>query len=165
MAVLATFATVTGSLKAAGETIKAMISLRDTAAFQTKAIELQGQISATMADAISAYEAQTAALKRVDELEQEMARLKTWDAEKQRYELKKLGHEGVFAYALKADAQGPEPAHWICPDCYQNGEKSILQQITRYPGRADVRACQRCSWEIYVSGGWMPDHAKAKRSR
>lgn len=164
MADASTIQIAIGSIKTAAETVKSLINLRDLAMMQSKAIELQTQILSAQGSALEAYETQTTLLREVRELKEEMARMKTWDAEKQRYELKKLGHEGVFAYALKADAQGAEPPHWICPDCYQKGEKSVLQQITRYPGRADVRLCQRCGWEIYVSGGWMPDHAKAKRS-
>lgn len=164
MSVLATFSAVTGTLKAAGETVKTMIDLHDAAIFRAKAIELQQQISSALADSISAYESQAAALQRVQELEKEVTNLKAWDADKQRYELKELGTQGIFAYTLKAEAQGTEPIHSICPDCYQQGIKSIVQQVTRFPGRTDVRICQRCGWEVYAMGAWDPAHGGTKSS-
>ena len=70
----------------------------------------------------------TAAIDRVAELEEKLARFETWDTESKRYELKQL-ISGVptFAYALKADAQPSEPFHCICANCYQRRLKSILQ--------------------------------------
>ena len=63
----------------------------------------------------------TAAVDRVTELEEKLASFETWDAEKQRYELKQLVPTGpTFAYALKPDAQSGEPFHCICATCYQN---------------------------------------------
>jgi hypothetical protein len=55
-----------------------------------------------------------------------VAELETWNAEKQRYELKDVGW-GSLAYALKEDARGTEQVHQICAACYQHDKKSILQ--------------------------------------
>ena len=148
MAVLATFATVAGSLKTAADTVKTMINLRDAAAFQPKANELQGQISAALADAIAAYEAQTAQLQRIRELEDEVRSLKTWEAEKQRYALQRLP-PGIFVYSLKSDMAAGEPPHSICQTCYQRGKKSILHEDETHNGVHNIE-CAECGTKLLV---------------
>ena len=109
-------------------------------------------------------------LQQVRELEEQIAKLKALDAEKQRYELKELKREdgvfaeGIFVYALKADAELPEPPHRLCANCYHNGQKSVLQKEDRNPGRAEVLICHRCGAENYVAGGWQPEHSGRRRT-
>jgi hypothetical protein len=55
-----------------------------------------------------------------------MAQLEAWETEKKRYQLTDYGR-GTFAYALKPDAADGEPPHRVCANCYQHGQKSILQ--------------------------------------
>ena len=87
-----------------------------------------------------------------------IAGFETWDAEKQRYELKPIGTQGVFAYSLKPEHENGEPPHWICPDCYQDRKKSILQTVIKTPGMARVAICQRCKFSTYTSGIWQKEH-------
>jgi rubrerythrin len=150
MPVLTTFATVAGSLKTAAETVKSMINLRDAAVFQVKANELQSQISSALADALSAYEAQTAQLQRIRELEKEVADSETWKTQEQRYELKNLGY-GALTYMLKPSARGSEPPHWVCAHCFQKRQIFILQFTVQGRTQKDARRgwfCPSCHNEI-----------------
>jgi hypothetical protein len=141
------------ALKSALDIAKAIKGMSDAAAINAAVIELQGQILAAQAD-------QFALLEEKRAIEAKLAQLETWEAEKQRYELKDLRGDGsVFAYALKEAMVGGEPPHSICPDCYLRGVKSILNQVTRVPGRCHVLVC---GWEAYTSGQWMPEHGKTK---
>lgn len=104
--------------------------------------------------------------QKVSELEAKLASYEDWESQKLRYELKDHGNGGVFAYALKAGVEPPEPAHSICPDCYQNRQKSILQTEMRAPGMSHVLVCRMCSWEGYTSGFWRPEYGgKPRRTR
>jgi len=114
---------------------------------------------------LTAQQQQSELIERVRTLETEVANFETWETEKKKYRLEQLSAHGIYAYEIKEEARGSEPTHWVCPDCYQNRKKSILQQITRVPGRADVRLCQRCGWEVYVLGLWQPEHAGKSASR
>ena len=136
---------------------KALKDMNDSAVRNAAVIELQEQI-------LSAQAQQATLISRVSELEEKVRGFETWDAEKQRYEMHELGR-GTMAYRRKADTQPTEPAHFICPDCYQNGDKSILQHVIRHPGRCDVRHCQRCGWEAYVSGAWTSEHGGRPATR
>ncbi len=72
-------------------TLKGFKDINDANVRNTVAIELQQKI-------LSAYQDQAALAEKVSELEKEVAQLKDWDAEKQRYELKDIG-QGCVAIA------------------------------------------------------------------
>jgi Zn finger protein HypA/HybF involved in hydrogenase expression len=115
-----------GALQSASNIIKTLAGLRSEGERSTKLIELQSQIVAAQASAIQANLAQSNLIDRVHQLEAQIAQMEAWSAEKQRYELKAIS-TGAFAYALKTDASGTEPAHYICQPCYEKGKKRILQ--------------------------------------
>lgn len=117
---------ITG-LRAALDLTKAMIGLRDAEAFRAKSIELQGIILETMDEAIKAREAHSAQIDRIGQLEKEVARLKAWDGEKEKYQLKRVGISGLVRM-LKPDERGSEDPHWLCPNCFEHGEKSYFQK-------------------------------------
>ncbi len=159
---MAAIAAAASALKNAYDISKAALGMRDAALVQSKIGEMQGEISSALASAIAAQTDQMAMLRRIGELEKEVVNFETWKTEKERYELKELAPQGIYAYAIKEAVRGAEPAHWICPDCYESRHKSVLQQVTRYPGAADVRLCQRCGWEAYVRGGWQAAHTGSR---
>ena len=132
------------SLRAALDITKAMIGLRDAEAFRSKSIELQQVIIDALTQGIEAREAYAAQLDRVRALETEVASLKAWDAEKQDYELKRVG-DGAVAYMLKPDKRGSEPPHWLCPNCYAKGQKSFLNPVGASVGRGWLYNCAICS--------------------
>lgn len=138
------------SIKASLDLAKAMVGLRDAEAFRTKSIELQQVILEALDGAISAREAYSKQLDRISALEAEVADLKAWDAEKQRYELKPVGY-GVMAYMLKPDARGSEPPHWLCPNCFAKRQKSFLQSSGAKVGRDTVYKCVGCAGTVAVT--------------
>lgn len=142
-----------GLFKSALDLLKTLKDVNDTAARQGIAIELGGKI-------LAAQEQQASLIEQIDTLKAEITSFETWDAEKQRYELKPLGNAGVFAYSLKPAHENGEPPHWICPDCYQDRKKRILQMVIKVPGMARVLVCQNCGFSIYTSGVWQKDHGK-----
>jgi Zn finger protein HypA/HybF involved in hydrogenase expression len=115
-----------GALQSASNIIKTFAGMRGDSENSAKLLELQKQIMAAQTSAIQANAAQTALIERVRDLEAQIAKFETWNAEKQRYELKAIS-PGALAYALKAEASGSEPPHYICQTCYEKGKKSILQ--------------------------------------
>jgi hypothetical protein len=147
-----------GALQSASNIIKSLAGLRSDSERSAKLIELQSQIMSAQTSAIQANTAQTALIDRVRQLEAEIACLETWSTEKQRYELKAL-RPGSFALALKADAQGSEPSHYICQACYASGKKCVLQLrpaglLKKQNGIHDMYVCPGCRAEIvWGSGG------------
>lgn len=91
-----------------------------------------------------------AALDRVRALEAEIAEIKARKGDLERYELKGIGG-GAAAYMLKPEARGAEPPHWLCPACYANGKKAILQRTVQ-TGHGHLYTCGGCSAKTVV--GW-----------
>jgi hypothetical protein len=131
-----------GIFKTLLDTAKGLNDIHDATIRNSVAIELQEKI-------LTAYEAHAALLQRVRALEEEVASLKTWDTEKQRYELVEL-HGGSLAYAVKESMRGSEPPHYICASCYQQGHKSLLQGMDVYHGGHQLH-CPRCQLKIVHS--------------
>jgi len=149
MATLTALSSAASSLQAAGQLVKSLIGLKVTADVQAKIIELQAVIFAAQGDALAAQSEQFALAQRVRDLETEVAKAKAWEAEKERYQLQEFP-TGVFAYALKPDAANGEPPHRICPNCYQEGRKSILQIVFKERG-GEVVDCQRCGKRLELA--------------
>jgi hypothetical protein len=146
---MATIAAAVSSLKAAGDMAKALVGIRDGAILNQKVIELQGVILAAQSDALAAQSDQFALLERVRELEADVARLKTWNAEKERYVLTEIG-TGAFAYLIKPARRGAEPVHCICVQCYEAGRKATLQLKSNTYGCV-ILECPGCKNEVVAS--------------
>ncbi len=132
--------------KTAFDIAKGLKDINDATIRNGAIIELQEMI-------LSAQQSQSTLIERISELEKEMARLKDWETQKQRYELKHIPPSTkVLAYELKPDMAGGEPPHWICTTCYENGKKGILQPETRNPGRCYVMVCHLCKSVLRVTG-------------
>lgn len=154
------------SLKAAKDVAEAMLSVSETTDLQSRMIEFQSKIIDANNAANEAQYERAALYERIGTLEQEVADLDTWNTEKQNYQLKDVtSGRGGFAYVLKEDADTRDPPHSLCANCFQRGEKSILQRETRNPGRAYVLVCHNCGLDIYISGSWAPEHARANALR
>ena len=147
------------ALKNAFDLAKSFIGIRDTATFNDKVIELQSLILEGQRSMFASNEAYAVQVKRVSDLETEMARLKAWEGEKQNYELKTIA-SGAVAYMLKPAMRGSEPPHWLCPHCYENGKKAIFQ-ATGEGARFDrIYQCPSCAGRICSTGGGAPKWAK-----
>jgi hypothetical protein len=128
------------SLRAAAEITKS-IKESDPGEFRSKLFELSREI-------MSAASCALAVQSKHRELEEEISRLKTWNAEKYRYELQSVG-PGATAYVLKESMRGIEPMHWLCADCFQTGKRRFLNET-----HSDLHflyyKCGECNYKIRV---------------
>ena len=139
------------SLKGAKDLAESMIGLRDAAAFQGKVIEFQAVIMDAQQRVFAAQEERTTLIDKVRELENQIVGYENWAAEKQRYEMKRVGYgQRVVIYELKPDMAGGEPPHSICANCYQKNEKSILQEEER--GGGVYLYCPKCETNLLTQG-------------
>lgn len=139
-----------GAVKTAFDMAKALQGIHDTVARDRAVIELQKEI-------LVALSAQSALVESEGALKKEVADLKEWGADKQRYKLTEL-NPGVLAYSLKKGMEDGDPPHNLCTSCYQSGFKSILVSATWNPGRCHVLVCNDCGWYGYLQGMAMSEH-------
>lgn len=149
---VATISGAVSSLQTAAQIAKSLIGLRDTAMIQGKVIELQSAILAAQSSALTAQSEQSTLIERIRELEKKIADLEAWETEKERYALREIS-PGAIAYLVKASAQGSEPVHAICTNCYQHGRKSILQWFVGGFGTDATFDCPSCKVRVEATTG------------
>lgn len=137
------------SFKSISDIMQALLALKVESEVRGKVVELQSAILSAQSSAMSAYTDLLAATKRTEELEKELAALRAWEAEKQRYALTEVDPR-VFVYVLRQDASQGEPTHWLCANCFTGGQKAILQFDHGTSAGQDIHVCQRCKSEIKV---------------
>jgi len=127
------------------------MGLRDSAKLLEKTVELNQQIAAAQSALFSAQSEQTMLVKKIDDLEKEIDRLKAWEVEKNRYKLVRY-EPGVLVYYLKSEENNGEyPAHNLCSGCYDKGVKGILQATPQLQARYRVHVCDRCGVKLAFS--------------
>ena len=125
-----------------------MKDVNDANVIQTKTFELTREIMAAQSYAMEAVAAQSALIDRIRELEASVASFEAWERQKDRYELKRY-EPGVFLYDLKPSMANGEPAHCICPKCYEHKKRSILHGTSLFQGR-ETLMCHECSGQFIV---------------
>jgi hypothetical protein len=143
-----------GSIKAAGDIANAMLKLHDAKALQEKTIELNRAILSAQQDAIAANAAQSELIARIDQLDKEISNLKSWEADKARYQLTEIGG-GVVALSIKDNMRNGEAFHRLCANCAANGRKSYLQPQIHGP-YYEAYKCHSCGEELSIDKGKPP---------
>lgn len=154
------------SIKAAKEMFNAVIGVRDGKIAKEEIWKVKEAFGNALEITTSLQEERTAILKRLHQLEDEIANMKKWDGEKEKYELKNVSlipRVEIFAYARKESPDSSGPLHNLCAQCYHEGKKSILQGETRNPGICRVLMCHLCGSDLYIAGRREPSHVKSKR--
>jgi len=121
---------ITAMLPAVNQAVKTATGIlhlvKDTETKQ-KVIELQTAIL-DLHDRVRLAQSEQDELAKVkDELERKLMEYERWDAQAARYELRELA-DGIFVYALKPEHKGSEPLHYLCPHCFNQKKRSILQR-------------------------------------
>lgn len=145
------------SLKVAGEIAKGLIDLKTTTEVQAKAFELGRMILDAQGDLLAANAAQAALIGEVSDLKGQIARMKNWETEKQRYKLI-APFPGCMVYALKKSMSGGDTPHYLCTTCYQKGQPTILQCRENPPPKGGGMGhssynCPECKTEART--GWV----------
>jgi hypothetical protein len=128
------------ALKAAFDITKGLKDIDDATRRNAAVIELQEKI-------LSAQAAQAELVEIVGELKKRVTELEDWGTERQRYGLTDVGL-GSLAYTLKESIRGTELPHSLCPNCYQRGQKSILQPRTS--GHGKELFCPHCKTTLLI---------------
>jgi hypothetical protein len=128
------------SLKSAGEILKSLNSLRTDSKVRNLVIELQNQILEAQRSALLAQEEQ-------NQIRRELAEVRSWETEAARFRLTEIS-SGVFVYAVRPEAKGDEPDHWLCPICFSHKKKAILQWSNTDGLNKKTFHCQGCNNDV-----------------
>lgn len=148
------------SLLAARDIAQGLNSLDKTVDIGHVRLELIGKLIEAQDALLSAKQNASTLEGRIAELEGEIMRMKDWSAEREKYQITQID-AGAFAYMAIPGMEGSEPAHWLCAQCFDAGQKSILQSNGTEPsGRGGLNTryrCNRCEMNISVFSGRRPE--------
>jgi hypothetical protein len=134
-------------LNAAGDVIEKLIKTRDLVKFGDTFRKLLSEIIAAQRGVLEAAEREAALQARISELQKELTRFETWDAEAARYEMKTLSGD-TFVMMLKPEARGAESPHWLCMNCFNDRKKSPFQYTPDIAAGRRAYQCHGCGSRI-----------------
>ena len=148
---IAETAAVLGSVKTIYDLTKGLQAMQTDAEIKAATAELLNAIITTRQQVLETQEAETALLTKVRGLEEEVQRLKAWDGEKQRYEMKRYW-PGVVAWTLKPSMANGQPTHSLCAQCFHGGKPGYLQATGDSHLRRPIHRCSSCSVSTPIGG-------------
>lgn len=143
----------------ASKTAKGVIDATVEVETQKAMIDINNEIIAAQQSSISAQKEHSDLLDRISTLEAEITEMKDWSAEAARYEKKIVSPQGVIVYALKEAEQDGEPPHELCPNCFADGKKSIMQPTPAIAPRIRrrIHKCPSCALELAYTSNRSAD--------
>lgn len=149
------------SLSSAGTILKALLGMKVDQEVRSKIVELQNEILSAQSAALNSLAEKAALLGRIEALEQELRSINSWEDEASRYCLTEFP-TGVQVYILREDRANAEPSHRLCPTCFQEKRKSILQVKNKHSGGESVE-CLICKRKLILSPFPTPQVVSAGR--
>jgi hypothetical protein len=141
--------TAIAGLKAASELGTLMLKIKVDAAVTDKVIESQAAIFGAQSAMIELQSKHQELLEENSHLKQKLIEIENWDVEAQKYVLTEVGSRKGVVYALKPEHRDSAPLHYLCPECYQEKRKSILQNTGSISGRTGY-FCSRCPTKVQM---------------
>ena len=114
------------STKILADLLKATHSLSNYSELLTAVTDVQMKLTDAIASELTSQEKQAALAEKIRGLEKQLAEVKGWEAQIQRYALFELPIKAL-AYALKPGMEQGEPLHYLCTSCVDKKQKSVLQ--------------------------------------
>lgn len=146
MEIVSTIAGVTSLITSISGFVKTVAEKSNDSSLQSQAIDLNSKIIELQQLVLSIQVSNQEIVLRNNQLEKEKIELLNWESEKAKYELTKWRSD-VFVYSLKSDDNTSEPPHNICPKCYSEHKKSIIQFHKNYPP-SKIYICHTCKSEF-----------------
>ena len=128
------------SFKSAIEIIKSISNKTKDINFKNKIIELQNLI-------LSLQSEYSTLLDIKNQLEKKLVEYENWDKTESQYQLKEIT-PGIRVYSSKEDSGLSDSDHWLCPNCFNDRKKSILQ-LERDEGKlGQYYICPKCKTRL-----------------
>ena len=118
------------SLNTAKELMKATFGVVKDSATRDAITEINMQMYSLTESLLKAQIEYQTLIDVKKELEQKLLSYENWDAEAPNYELLEVSF-GVHVYSEKSQQQRIYERVWLCPNCFENKQKRILQLQSR----------------------------------
>ncbi len=136
-----------GGLKTATDIIKNITQISKDTEINSRVIELQNIILDLQSNLLSIQQEFSELSNEKQKLEEALCQKEEWNNIAKRYRLTEIS-KNVFAYVLVDGFKSEGPIHYLCTNCFDKKQKSILQCF----GRDDqYYNCPNCSAKIKVA--------------
>ncbi len=136
------------SIKAAMDIVNILKSSHDDHTISKAQSEIFDRLLAIQANAAILQEKHSALVNEKNELAEKVMQFEQWVKTESEYELKKLTC-GILVYSYKSSQNSKKPMHCLCPNCWEDRKKSILQ-IIRKTSDGIVYCCYRCKYDFFI---------------
>lgn len=137
--------TALSALKGVFDVANGLRSFKNKAELDALAIEFNGKLLEAQQAMFAVNDERQHLIDKIRALEAQLSDKEEWEREKVRYALKSpwAGSPVSVFHLMKKFADGEEP-HWLCPNCFQNKKKSILNphHKTREPVHLVCSVCK-----------------------
>jgi cell division protein FtsB len=155
------FEAVISPLKAAAETAKKAVEIRDEIKIQELKTVLHRQISDAYNAAFAFQQRESALREENEKLKHEIVELKAFEARKARYQLQTIP-PGIVVCALKPGAQTGSDPEYACQTCCENGQINALHRSNPQNG-IQIWTCNGCDAKLR-SGTFQRPEQSGRRS-
>ncbi|PHM50152.1 hypothetical protein [Xenorhabdus sp. KK7.4] len=144
-----------GVFKSTVDTVKGIQALHVDYSVKEKTFELLSKLMEIQSILISAKE-------RIIELEDEKKQKENWEFEISKYELISPT-AGSFIYRVKDSEQGDQPKTYLCPACYGERKKSMLQfhKMTSVGSTMAYLICHTCKCTYQIPADMLNNDFKS----
>lgn len=133
------------SAQTAADIAKSLLTLRGEEAVRSRVFDLTQSLMELQQQLMTAQLEQMALVKRVGELESTLGKANARADAESKYQ-RHTFETNSFAYKLKPEFQGEQLEHYLCSNCFENGEMVTLQPAGGL-GWKGLR-CPRCEKPI-----------------
>lgn len=141
--------TALAGLKTVSDLASLVLRIKVDAAVTEKAIESQAAIITLQSAVLNVQLQNQELLEENKRLKQEIIDANNWEAESDKYTLTEVGGRNGIVYALKPEYETTAPRHYLCPSCYEEKHKSILQSNRLVMNRT-AYSCSRCPMVVQM---------------
>lgn len=141
--------------------VKTGLGAKEAAAVMRVEADLLYRLTDVIGQLAQAKDAQAALQDELREAKAAIRRRKEFAAQRKRYALRQIGPQ-TYAYCLKPEAAGDEPPHCVCPRCFDDGIRAILQKA-RDDYRTTWLKCLHCGAEFAVAREEAPTPSVIER--
>jgi len=140
-----TFAGIASSLSSATTLARAMLGMKIDDEVRDAVSKIQSDLVVANSAVLVGLAERAELLENIDKLKNDLREKTNWDNVSSKYALKEFP-TGAQVYVLKETTEG-EIEHKLCPNCFQNREKRILQSTSDDRGGEYVQ-CLKCEAKL-----------------
>lgn len=135
------------SVQALGSLLKSANELANYSDIVEKMADVHSKLLQANAVALLAQEKQASIATELERLRTEVTRLNDWSAEASNYEVREVA-QGIFVMLPVAQVGKHQSVQKLCCNCFNQGNKSLLQQQHIERGRKISLVCHGCKADV-----------------